>query len=301
MVQAQGVRPPDPYQTLQLDRSAPRSLIVEVYLALSRRAGRQGDHTWLQQLRGAYAIALSQANRRTDEPFDQRDHYAVLHVDPDADDEIISLAYALLPRIEPVPLRGVMRHKRDEAFRVLNNPKLRARYDEERGGATLLATPRHAAREIHLVPVSPRQERPAVETKKRGLFGRKARPDIEAAKDARLLSLRDVLSVEPDGERDPGSAEETALNAALPQAEVVFIAGPREGMRVEVNGNVIPFGDGKSAGTLWRQGERFLLRHTGKGVRVGGSAPSLAILVLEDGDEILIGSDRARFSILTSS
>jgi hypothetical protein len=41
-----------------------------------------------------------------------------------------------------------------------------------------------------------------------------------------------------------------------------------------------------------------MLRHSGKGVRVGGAAPSLQILVLEDGDEIVIGRDRAVFQIL---
>jgi hypothetical protein len=136
-----------------------------------------------------------------------------------------------------------------------------------------------------------------VEKKKRGLFGRGQSFDLDAARDARLLSLRETLAVEPDEPAEPTAADVWSHDAAV-QAEVVFTAGPRDVMRVEVNGNVIPLGDGKSTGTLWRHGERFLLRHSGKGVRVGGAVPALDILVLEDGDEITIGSDRARFQVL---
>jgi hypothetical protein len=137
-----------------------------------------------------------------------------------------------------------------------------------------------------------------VEKKKRGLFGRGQSSDLEAARDARLLSLRETLPVEQDEPRE-AVADDIASQDSVLQAEVVFTAGPRDGMRVEVNGNVIPLGDGKSTGTLWRHGGRFLLRHSGKGVRVSGAVPTLAILVLEDGDEIAIGSDRARFQVLS--
>jgi hypothetical protein len=229
---------------------------------------------------------------------DRRDHYAVLRIDPSADGEIIDLAFSMLPRLEPVPHRSVVRYLRDEAYRVLCNPQLRARYDDEQRDATLVTTPRHPLRPVPASPAEVRQEHPSVEKKKRGLFGRGQSSDLEAARDARLLSLRETLPVEQDEPRE-AVADDIASQDSVLQAEVVFTAGPRDGMRVEVNGNVIPLGDGKSTGTLWRHGGRFLLRHSGKGVRVSGAVPTLAILVLEDGDEIAIGSDRARFQVLS--
>lgn len=298
MVQAQGLRPPTPHQVLQLDPAAPRSLVVEAYLTLSRRAARLGEAAWLRDLRTAYAAVMHPVER-PDDPSegDRRSYYAVLRVDAHADTEIVELAFSMLPRLEPAPHRSDVRYLREEAHRVLCNPQLRARYDDEVRNATLVATPRP----IRPVPTGrpgPSQENSPVERKKRGLFGRGQSFDLDAARDARLLSLRDQLSVPSEQSPEP-PAEEAAPANATPQAEVVFLAGPRDGMRVEVDGNVIPLGEGKSTGALWRHGGRFLLRHSGKGVKVGGAVPTLAILVLEDGDEIAIGSDRARFQVLS--
>ncbi len=299
MLRAQGVLPTGHYAALQLHPAAPRLLVVEAYFTLARRLAAQAGpdaRPSLRVLHAAYATAMAE-RRESDAPpgatTDPRDYYAALCLDPAAGADIIELAYGLLARVEPAPERSVARYLRDEAYRVLGNPQLRARYDRDRQAGTLWATLRPALRPLTPAGPQPRKERPVTE-KKRGLFGfgreRSAPPD---ARDARLLGLRQLLPVAPDEPADDTPQEAAAGFAAL--GEIVFTAGPRAGMRVELDGNVVSFADGRATASVWRHNDRFLLRHNSKRIRIGGAAPALSVVVLEDGDEIAFGAERARF------
>ena len=136
----------------------------------------------------------------------------------------------------------------------------------------------------------------AVEKKRRLFgFGRSHTPETDAI-DARLLDLRVSLPLAPEEERPEQDDEHLAVH--LPAAEIVFTGGPRAGLRVELESNVAPLGEGKSVATIWRHGERFLMRHNGKKILVSGKPPLLSIVVLEDGDEIVAGADHASFRLL---
>ncbi|MBI5288803.1 MAG: hypothetical protein HY873_07510 [Chloroflexi bacterium] len=303
MPRAQGSLPTCPFSTLQLHPHAPPLLVVEAYFALARRLAPRpdGGSGGLHALHAAYTAAMDE-RREPDAverwPADARDFYAALCVDPSADEEIIELAFALLDRVRPLPERSVRRYIRDEARRVLTNAQLRARYDEDRRTGTLAVALRPALHMASGAGRQPRKERLGVTKKKRSLFGmareRTAPPD---ARDARLLSLRQALPLEPD---EPSAGELPAAPGTGPGAlaEIVFTAGPRAGIRAQLNGNVISLADGRATASVWRHGDRFMLRHSGQQVRISGSAPSLAIVVLEDGDEIAVGSERARFVVL---
>jgi curved DNA-binding protein CbpA len=230
------------------------------------------------------------------------DHYEELRLSTRADSAVVELAYKMLQRIEPLSEHSLERYRRDEAFRVLSNPQLRARYDEDGRGGTLGRGRRPLLRGSDATAAPPRKERPVQDRKKRGLFGLGRRREPEAdAKDLRLLGLKDVLPME----REPAETEAVealpSAEAALPLAELTFTAGPRSGLRVELDANVVPMGEGKAAATVWRHGERFMMRHNGRQVRIGGAAPNLSIVVLEDGDELAVGNDRAQFHILGPS
>jgi len=306
MLRAQGALPTCHYATLQLHPDAPQLLVVEAYFVLARRlAQRPGaGNGALRALHSAYAAAMKEPRAHDGAPAsgaEARDYYAALCVDPGADVEIIELAYALLERLRSLPERSAGRYIRDEARRVLTNAQLRARYDEDRRMGTLTATFRPALHAVSGADGQPRKEWSDVTKKKRGLFsmGRERTAPVDA-RDARLLGLRDTLPVELD---QPASDELAEAPATAPQAlaEIVFTAGPRAGVRVELNGNVISMADGRATASVWRHGDRFMLRHSGRQVRISGATPSLAIVVLEDGDEIAVGSERARFVMVPSA
>lgn len=297
---AQGTQP-DPFQLLQLHPSAPTSLVTAAYQAL---AGR-GDSSSGSSLDVAYRNAM--AHRVAGDPPSALDlcHYAALCVDPTADADIIALAYQTLERELPLRRHSLAHYQRQEAYRVLSNPVLRARYDDARLPATMAPTtalwPPARALTLRATPGSlPRKDGPVAIEKKRGLFGlrRSREPEVDPV-DARIRELRAQLPLAPD-EAPPEPVEER-LAVASPVAEITFTAGPRAGMRVELESNVVPLGEGKSAATIWRHGERFLMRHNGKKVLVSGHQPVLAIVVLEDGDEVVVGGDRASFRLLPSS
>jgi len=304
MLRAHGLLPTtDHHATLQLHPAAPRLLVVEAYFALARRLAVQagsGAHASRRALHAAYARAMrerQEGDATAPGETDPHDYYAALCLDAGAGADIIELAYALLGRLQPLPERSAARYVRDEAYRVLTNPQLRARYDHDRRAGTLWQTPRPTLLPLDGAGQAPRKERSSVENKKRGLFGfgRERAAPVDA-RDARLLGLRDILSVEPDEPLADPSDQALGEDAA-PLAEMVFTAGPRAGLRVELDGNVVSFADGRATASVWRHNDRFLLRHNGKHVRVGGATPALTVVVLEDGDEIAFGAERARFVV----
>ena len=306
MFGAQGTQPSEcPFTILQLDTSAPPELVVDAYFLLVRRLQDTGSPAAAMQARtlhAAYTSAMKAARGGAgQEPNEQAGHYGVLRVASSADQAIIELAYAFLNRTEGrLPDKSYGRYARTEAYRVLGNPQLRARYDDEqRQPGTLTRQPEPALRLLAEGGRQPRKERSVTEKQKRGLFGLGRRRGVPVdAGDTRVRGLRDLISVEPDA---PVAAAEAEAADAPPMAELVFTAGPRAGSRIDVNGNVVQLGEGKAAASVWRHGDRFLLRHSGRVVRIGGVIPMLGIVVLDDGDDIAAGTDRARFVVTPPS
>jgi hypothetical protein len=299
MYRAQGTQP-EPHQILQIHPAAPGALVVDAFMALTRRPWSRtpSASAYLRAVQAAYRHAMAlRVSGDPPRPEGSGCHYAALCLDTSADQEIVQLAFQTLERVDPQPHHSLGRYLRHEALRILSNPQLRARYDGDRSAATLGTTGR-ATREI-AKPVNPPRKDVSVPTnKKRGLFGlgRARASAAEDSIDARLLDLRSRLPLSP--EEDRPDQVDLPLEALLPMAEIVFTAGPRAGMRADLDGNVVPMGEGKSSATIWRHGERFLIRHNGARVLVSNRPPVLPIVVLEDGDEIVVGADHARFRIL---
>ncbi len=169
MLQAQGLRPSDPYRTLQLHPSAPRELVSDVYWALIERAKHFGssssahNSTRIAELNDAYRL-LSDPSRRAayDEdnglagmkpphvtvnrplvavPFlaeiklvsDHQDLYHLLRVDGDADTQVVDIAYRTISRSVGTHSAedAFLRGLLDEAHRTLSNRELRAQYDQK--------------------------------------------------------------------------------------------------------------------------------------------------------------------------
>lgn len=298
---AQGPQP-DPFQLLQLHPSAPASLVTAAYHALAGRGeGRSGESS----LDVAYRDAMAHRVAGDPPPAQETCHYAALCVDPAADADIIFLAYQTLEREQPLRRHSMAHYQRQEAYRILSNAVLRARYDDDRLPATMppataMWPPARALTQRATPGSLPRKDGPVATEKKRGLFGlRRSRAPRVDPVDARIRELREQLPLAPD-EATPERAEEQ-LAVALPVAEITFTAGPRAGLRVELESNVVPLGEGKSTATIWRHGERFLMRHNGKKIMVSGRPPLLAIVVLEDGDEVAVGADRASFRLMPAT
>jgi hypothetical protein len=87
-------------------------------------------------------------------------------------------------------------------------------------------------------------------------------------------------------------------------AELVFVAGPRAGERLPIEGRSVALdregyesadgGASSVVATFWTQGEHIMLRNGGA-ITVGGARPTLPIVVLEDGDELAWSTHRAEF------
>ncbi len=184
MLESQGSRPLDPYRSLQLHPRAPRQLIVEAYWHLVSRRKLRGDGGSVSDLNAAYGLLMDEARRAEyDGEHGERgvehgtlDHYGQLCVDPDADAEIIALAYEVLARTSV----GQAREALDEAHRTLGNPQLRARYDSSFDGrrgefaaVPVLAAPR--AGPADAIPRMFRREEASVSDAPGGR-GREARP-----------------------------------------------------------------------------------------------------------------------------
>ncbi|MDE3097143.1 MAG: hypothetical protein KGK07_14235 [Chloroflexota bacterium] len=162
MLQAQGLRPPDPYRTLQLHPLAPRALVADVYWALleyAKAAGGAPRSARIAALDEAYALladdgrraAYDEANglagmpplaeQRAGPATEDADFYEILRVDREADALVLGIAYRAMtragagPGLDAARRRGLL----DEAFRTLSNRELRAQYD-------LALARRHGAR-----------------------------------------------------------------------------------------------------------------------------------------------------------
>lgn len=167
MLQRQGPPGFDPYHALQLDPSAPHPLIIEAYWLLVERAQRHASIADVEvaELNAAYNLLVVPERRRAYDaehglpgpaPVHGRevpaatlglmrwrgrpkqpqpgasDCYRLLRVSPDADRDIINLAYAVLGRESARPaVRAALR----DAHRTLAHPYLRARYDAQIGSA----------------------------------------------------------------------------------------------------------------------------------------------------------------------
>lgn len=159
MADTQGLRPFDPYRTLQLHPAAPRDLVEKTYWLLASSVHSSPvSGSRIQELNAAYAMLVDDAARRSyDEghgvralvdPADRSrsprlrlfsakkpgvdydDYYHVLRIDSEADSRIIQLAYDFWTH----GLQGarVERERIEEAHRTLSNPQLRAQYDARR-------------------------------------------------------------------------------------------------------------------------------------------------------------------------
>lgn len=165
MLQRQGPPGFDPYHALQLDPSAPHPLIIEAYWLLVERAQRHASIADVEvaELNTAYNLLVVPERRRAYDsehglpgpaPVHGREVpmatlglmrwrgrpkqpqpgasgcYRLLRVSPDADRDIINLAYAVLSRES---LRPAVRAALRDAHRTLAHPYLRARYDAQIG------------------------------------------------------------------------------------------------------------------------------------------------------------------------
>lgn len=120
---------------------------------------------------------------------------------------------------------------------------------------------------------------------------------------ARLRLLRDQFEPFQD---QPSSADEPEAPPPPPSrdAELLFVAGPRAGERLSIEGRAVALdregnestGEGASSLVvrIWTQADNIMLQHSGA-ILVGGSRPSLPIIVLEDGDELAWGGHKLQF------
>lgn len=102
----------------------------------------------------------------------------------------------------------------------------------------------------------------------------------------------------------------TAVPQRTLDAELTFLAGPRQGTRLSLGSSTIALdADGNEAGergnsnvmiSIWAQGQQFMLRPA-RGVRVGGTRPAPMVVVLEDGDDVEWGPHRLQVRIVASS
>ena len=159
MADTQGLRPFDPYRTLQLHAAAPRDLVEKAYWLLASAVHSSSvSGSRIQELNAAYGMLVDEAARRSyDEEHgvralahsvdpsrsprlrlfsakkpgvDYDDYYHVLRIDREADSRIIQLAYDFWTH----GLQGARadRERIEEAHRTLSNPQLRAQYDARR-------------------------------------------------------------------------------------------------------------------------------------------------------------------------
>lgn len=313
MVQAQGVRPADPYRILQLHPAAPRELIVEAYWTLVRRprrpdasdAGIRAD-----DIGAAYAILIDPARRRAldaalgidgDASPKSRaaDYYETLCVDAEADARIIEMAYRLLSRDEDQKKRSARRFSLDEAYRALSNPPLRAQYDATRRPPTRNGP-------MLLADTAPQRRAQPAKPPKRGLFGRRQRRGEPLdGRDSRLLTLRESAVrwdvAQGDGLHAPAAGDDVV-------AELVMMGGPHAGRRLPLGAQPVAMGGTlrdhvlldpglpPEAILVWHQGERTMMKHViAADVLINDAPPALAILVLEDGDTITVAGHVMRY------
>ncbi len=235
MLQAQGVRPLDPYRTLQLHPLAPRELIVDVYWALIERAKQSPASSSetsdrIRDLNAAYSLLMDEARRRAyDEgnglaalnpprihmkrrrlglPFlsdlrlvsDHSDYYQLLRVDTEADAHVVHIAYSFMARkaAGPTSENVFLRGLLDDAYRTLSNPHLRAQYDESLQARKKTAAPK---------------QRPPMRLEPRGVGPEP--PHLPVHFDERRAPA--VAAGRPENRARPVSAPEPAHHAQVPE------------------------------------------------------------------------------------
>jgi len=124
----------------------------------------------------------------------------------------------------------------------------------------------------------------------------------------RLLTLRDAATGDA---RNGAQATRVVSRPAEPVlGQLAFISGPRAGERVllgartvtlgaDEHADVVLGGDGVAPehARIWLHGEHVVLWQVGDaGMRVGGQPLRMPMVLLDDGDEIEIGTHRLRFS-----
>jgi len=263
------------------------------------------------------------------------EHYRLLAVDPAADLDVIELAYRIGMRKAAGyhPELVSLRDQLTEAFQTLSNEELREMYNASIGlspaqnGTSHDSDTTEPAADADVPEYLSNRSKPhddgANAPKKRGLFGlfaprdrgqsdrqpaphrtaTPARIDEEAARGERLLQLRPfgaevlagALRLPPMPERPPMAA----LSVIGPLGEERVPLPPRTITigAAEENDIVLP---GRRVAReqvrMWPHGDSFALRVTGRGpVRVSGVEPSLAVVLLEDGDQIEISEYRLTF------
>jgi hypothetical protein len=135
-----------------------------------------------------------------------------------------------------------------------------------------------------------------------GLFGGRGNDGVKRDMAARLQRLGKGY----DFGEDPPPPEPPEAPPPPPSrdAEIVFVAGPRAGDVVRIEGRSLALDrdanetdDGGRSGvvaSIWPQGDQFMLRHGGA-ILISGSRPSLPVIVLEDGDELAWGAHKLEF------
>jgi hypothetical protein len=228
----------------------------------------------------------------------------------------------------------LQREQLTDAYHTLSNAQLRAQYDATIGGASMPAgqvvpppapATKAAAEDVPDFLSSKNSPRGDSADKKRGvfgLFGRQKKPTSrpaaparpsdagvhsklaeEAARGERLLELR------PFGAEVLVGSMRAAPVAEQPPMAVLSVAGPQGEERVPLPPRTITIGSSDEndiilpgrrvapeQARLWPHGDSFALRVTGRGtVRVGGVEPTLAVVLLEDGDLIELSEYRLTF------
>jgi hypothetical protein len=154
---------------------------------------------------------------------------------------------------------------------------------------------------------TPQEEPPNLDSPpilRRVLRGR-LREDTGRVVDSMSGRLRTLRDRAVGGDQEAGTPEPPPPSQRpLPSASIVFTAGPRVGTIIRVQRGTIALaadgremtdsGDAEVIVTVWTQGTRFMLRHSG-GVLVGGSRPMLPVVTLEDGDDVVWGEHRFQF------
>jgi curved DNA-binding protein CbpA len=263
------------------------------------------------------------------------DHYTLLAVHPSADLDVIELAYRIGMRKAAGyhPDLVLLREQLTEAFQILSSPELRTKYNTSMGlaasenGASEAASSEAAETDGGVPGFLSSKEKPGGDApkapRKRGLFGLfdrgdAARPDNgrrsdhapspariadEAARGERLLQLR------PFGAEVLAGAMRRPPVRERPPMAALSVVGPLGEERVPLPPRTITIGSSdendivlpgrrvaREQARLWPHGDSFAMRVTGRGpVRVSGAEPMLAVVLLEDGDQIEISEYRLTF------
>jgi curved DNA-binding protein CbpA len=103
-------------------------------------------------------------SRRSQHPVPERDFYKVLHVDPEADADVIAAAYEVLsgklnPRTDRTGIHEVRLAELNRAYSTLRDRAARRAYDQERGKDLVPMGPGETDTDYHRLAAGPLTER----------------------------------------------------------------------------------------------------------------------------------------------